>query len=175
MTHNLMITLTSLAALGACTTLGEVPTSRVATGTFHLANGLPAGTAVITASGDRLTLTLAATGLAAGAHGIHLHMVGKCETPGFSSAGGHLNPAGHQHGMNNPAGSHLGDLPNLSIDSQGRGVLSAQIGGTLSEAEAVLFDADGTAIVIHADPDDYKTDPSGNSGERIACAVLKRG
>lgn len=174
MTRNLTIALASLAALGACTTLGEVPTSRVATGTFHLANGLPAGTVLITASADRLTLTLAATGLAAGAHGIHLHMAAKCETPGFTSAGGHLNPAGHQHGKNNPAGSHLGDLPNLTIGSQGRGALSAQIEGTRSEAEAALFDPDGTAIVIHAAADDYKTDPSGNSGERIACAVLKR-
>jgi superoxide dismutase, Cu-Zn family len=174
MTRNLTITLASLAALGACTTLGEVPTSRVATGTFRLANGLPAGTALITASADRLTLTLAATGLSAGVHGIHLHTVGKCEAPGFTTAGGHLNPAGHQHGTSNPAGSHLGDLPNLTIDSQGRGVLSVQINGSLSEAEAALFDIDGTAIVIHAAPDDYKTDPSGNSGERIACAVLKR-
>lgn len=171
---NLTITLASLAVLGACTTLGEVPTRRVASGTFHLANGLPAGTAVLTASGDRLTLTVAATGLTAGAHGIHLHMVGKCVAPGFTTAGGHLNPAGHQHGTNNPAGSHLGDLPNLTIDNQGRGVLSAQINGPLSAAETALFDADGTAIVIHAAPDDYKTDPSGNSGERISCAVLKR-
>lgn len=174
MTRNLSITFASLAALSACTTLGEVPTSRVATGTFHLANGLPAGTALITASADHLTLTLAATGLAAGTHGIHLHMVGRCEAPAFTTAGGHLNPAGHQHGTNNPAGSHLGDLPNLSFDSQGRGVLSVQIAGPRSEVEAALFDADGTAIVIHAAPDDYKTDPSGNSGERIACAVLKR-
>lgn len=174
MTRNITFTLASLAALGACTTFDEVPTSRVATGTFHLTNGLPAGTAVITASGARLTLTLVATGLAAGAHGIHLHMVGKCAAPSFTTAGGHLNPAGHQHGTNNSAGSHLGDLPNLMIDSEGRGVLTAQISGPLSEAENVLFDADGTAIVIHAAPDDYKTDPSGNSGERIACAVLQR-
>jgi Cu-Zn family superoxide dismutase len=174
MTRNLTITLASLAALSACTTLEGVPTSRVATGTFHLASGLPAGTVVITASADRLTLTLAATGLSAGVHGIHLHTVGRCEAPGFTTAGGHLNPAGHQHGTSNPAGSHLGDLPNLSIDSRGRGVLSTQINGSLSDAEAALFDADGTAIVIHAAPDDYKTDPSGNSGERIACAVLKR-
>ena len=174
MTRTNTITLVSLAALSACTTLGEVPTSKVATGTFRLANGLPAGTAVITASADKLTLTLAVTGLAAGNHGAHLHMVGKCEAPGFTTAGGHLNPSAHQHGTKNPAGSHLGDLPNLTIDSQGRGVMSAQINGPRSEAEAALFDADGTAIVIHAAPDDYLTDPSGNSGERIACAVLKR-
>ena len=94
MTRNFTITLASLTALGACTTLGEVPTSRVATGTFRLANGLPAGTAVITASGDRLSLTLAATGLAAGAHGIHLHMVGKCEAPAFTTAGSTSIPPG---------------------------------------------------------------------------------
>lgn len=165
----------STALLAGCTSLGDVPTAKVATTTVYLANGLPAGTAVITAAGDRLTLNLAATGLAQGTHGAHLHMVGSCTAPGFTSAGSHLNPAARQHGSANPAGSHMGDLPNLVIDAQGRGVLSAQLGGDRSALETALFDSDGTALVIHALADDYKTDPTGNSGDRIACGVLKRG
>jgi Cu-Zn family superoxide dismutase len=164
-----------LVGLAGCTSLGNVPTAKVATGTLYLANGLPAGSVLVTAAGDELTLSVAATGLSQGVHGIHLHTTGTCTAPGFTSAGGHLNPMGKQHGTSNPAGSHLGDLPNLTIDAQGRGAFSAKLAGTRSETEASLFDSDGTAVVIHASPDDYRTDPSGNSGERIACAVLKRG
>ena len=169
-----MSSLVSAVLLAGCTSLGEVPTAKVGTVTVYLANGLPAGTAVITAAGDKLTVNMAATGLPQGIHGVHLHMIGACTAPGFTSAGGHLNPTAHQHGTNNPSGSHMGDLPNLVIDAQGRGVLSAQISGTRSEAEAAIFDSDGTAVVVHAQADDYRTDPSGNSGERIACGVVKR-
>lgn len=175
MAHLILGSIVAAALVSGCTSLGEVPTAKVAAATVYLANGLPAGTAVITAADDRLTLNLAATGLAQGIHGVHLHMVGACIAPGFTSAGSHLNPAARQHGSVNPAGSHMGDLPNLVIDAQGRGVLSAQIGGNRIELEAALFDSDGTALVVHAQADDYKTDPTGNSGERIACGVLKRG
>jgi Cu-Zn family superoxide dismutase len=167
-------TIVTALGLAACTTLGSVPPSRVAVATLRLANGAPAGEAVITAAGDHLTLSVAALGLPAGTHGIHLHAVGSCEAPGFTSAGGHLNPQGHQHGALNPAGSHLGDLPNLTVNATGAAAMRTDLAGTLSEAEAALFDADGTALVIHAGADDYKTDPSGNSGARIACGVLRR-
>lgn len=102
-------------------------------------------------------------------------MTGRCEGPAFTSAGGHLNPGEKQHGTLNPAGSHTGDLPNLNIVSNGAGTLSVELSGTRAELEAALFDADGTALVIHATADDYKTDPTGNSGARIACGVLTRG
>lgn len=164
----------SVLALAGCTTLGEIPTKRVATADLKLANGAPAGKAVVTAAGDRLTLSIAALGLPQGTHGTHLHMVGSCEGPAFTSAGGHLNPAGHQHGTLNPAGSHLGDLPNLVANAVGVGALSADLTGSRAAVAAALFDGDGTAIVIHADSDDYKTDPTGNSGTRIACGILKR-
>jgi Cu-Zn family superoxide dismutase len=91
--------------------------------------------------------------------------VGQCDGPDFKSAGPHWNPAGRQHGHDNPLGAHLGDLPNLSVGSDGRGTASFTVDGDMA-------DADGTSLVIHADPDDNKTDPSGNSGARIACAVL---
>lgn len=174
-----MIRFATTAALAAgllagCTTVGEIPTARVASATLYQANGAPAGTALLTRAGERLTLSVALAGLPAGEKGMHLHMVGKCEAPAFTSAGGHLNPHGKQHGSQNPAGSHLGDLPNITVNSNGAGAATAQLTGTSSELEALLFDADGTALVVHAAADDYKTDPSGNSGARIACGVLTR-
>ncbi len=164
----------SVLCLSACTSIGRVPTSTIATGTLHSANGALAGTVIIVAAGDAVTINLAAIGLAQGAHGVHLHAVGSCAAPSFASAGSHLNPHGKQHGSANPAGSHLGDLPNLVVDGSGAGAISAKLSGSRAELEVALFDTDGTAVVIHADTDDYKTDPSGNSGTRIACAVLKR-
>lgn len=158
----------------ACTTLGDLPNAVVGKADLKLSNGAPAGRVIVTASDEQVTLSLAALGMAPGTHGTHLHMVGSCVAPAFTSAGSHLNPSGHQHGTDNPNGSHLGDLPNIVISPDGTGTLSALLRGTRSNVEAALFDADGTAIVIHADADDYKTDPTGNSGGRIACGVLSK-
>ncbi|MFM5915927.1 MAG: superoxide dismutase family protein [Novosphingobium sp.] len=167
----------SILALGlcACTSVGQVPTAKLGSGTLYLPNGAPAGTVVLLAAGTELTVNVAAFGLPAGMHGMHLHAVGSCSGPDFASAGSHLNPHGMQHGTANPQGSHLGDLPNLSIDSHGAGAASARLNDDRAAGETAIFDGDGTALVIHAQPDDSKTDPSGNSGARIACAVLKRG
>jgi superoxide dismutase, Cu-Zn family len=113
-----------------------------------------------------------AAGLAPGHYGVHLHAVGRCEGPDFASAGAHWNPTARQHGRLNPQGPHLGDLDNLDVDESGAGRLEFRIvGGAISGPQG-LFDADGVAVVIHANPDDYRTDPSGNSGARIACGVL---
>lgn len=134
------------------------------------------GTATIVAGPrGRATLLVSVAGLAPGTHGIHLHAVGKCEGPDFTSAGGHLNPAGKQHGLHNPAGSHLGDLPNLTVGEDGTATLSHGLGMSGQALLADLFDADGTALVIHAGPDDQVTDPSGNSGGRISCGVFAPG
>jgi Cu-Zn family superoxide dismutase len=114
-----------------------------------------------------------AAGLPAGHYGVHLHAVGRCEGPDFVSAGPHWNPTGRQHGSLNPQGHHLGDLPNLDVDEHGAGRLEFTIAGATTSGPQGLFDADGTALVIHAGPDDYRTDPSGNSGARIACGVLR--
>lgn len=174
MTGKLAATVLFCSILTACASVRDLPTKRVASATLRQGNGLPAGTAVLTAASDRLTLSLALVGLPAGSKGMHLHMVGRCDAPDFVSAGGHLNPAGRKHGTDNPAGSHLGDLPNIVVNANGTAAASAQLTGSRAELEASLFDADGTAIVVHAGPDDYKTDPSGNSGARIACGVLNR-
>ncbi len=113
-----------------------------------------------------------ATGLPHGLHGIHVHAVGRCDPPDFASAGPHWNPAAKKHGLNNPAGPHAGDLPNVEVAANGA------LGATVTLAGATmagLLDADGSALVIHAQADDYVTDPSGNSGARIACAVIRPG
>jgi superoxide dismutase, Cu-Zn family len=111
---------------------------------------------------------------APGAHGIHVHAVGRCEPPAFTTASGHFNPAGKQHGLNNPQGHHAGDMPNIVFDAAGNATyeltdpdLSLAAGSANS-----IFDPDGSAVVIHAGPDDLVTDPAGNSGARIACGVL---
>ena len=168
--------LTALAiGLNGCASVGQIPSSKLADGTLRSSNGAPAGTVVLLAAGNDITINVAVIGLPQGIHGLHLHMVGSCDGPDFKSAGGHLNPHGMRHGTANPAGSHLGDLPNLVADSYGAGTVTATLRDSRSAIEAALFDSDGTTIVVHADLDDYKTDPSGNSGARIACAVLKRG
>ena len=112
---------------------------------------------------------ITAAGLPHGLHGVHVHAVGRCDPPDFKSAGSHWNPTSRKHGMNNPEGPHAGDLPNVEVAANGKlGATVVLPGATM----ASLLDADGAALVIHADADDYKTDPSGNSGARIACAVI---
>jgi superoxide dismutase, Cu-Zn family len=160
--------------LAGCQTVGEIPTERVGQATLKFANGLPAGTAQFYGNASQVSVALALTGFTPGVHGLHLHTTGKCDAPEFTTAGPHLNPAGHQHGTENPQGSHLGDLPNVTIDQSGSGVVNATVLGERAAVLAALFDGDGTAIVVHAGPDDYKTDPSGNSGGRQACGVVSR-
>ena len=111
-------------------------------------------------------LRIAVQGLSPGDHGLHLHAVGRCDGPAFQSAGAHWNPAARQHGHLNPQGAHAGDLPNLTVSANGHGAITFLVTG------GPLADADGTALVVHARPDDYRTDPSGNSGDRIACAMI---
>jgi superoxide dismutase, Cu-Zn family len=125
-------------------------------------------------AGDSLRVRVEATGLAPGAYGVHIHAVGRCDAPDFTTAGPHWNPTGAKHGKDNPQGMHKGDLPNLLVGSDGRGsfeysVTNAAIGG---RGPNVLFDGDGASVVVHASADDFRTDPSGNSGGRIACGVL---
>lgn len=160
------------STLASCATTGGPSNKALATATLLDADGAVVGNATILASGQHLTLRLDGQRLSEGVHGAHLHAVGRCAPRDFSSAGGHLNPTGRMHGHLNPQGSHMGDLPNLVIGADGKGGISAELPGTREGLEPTLFDADGTAIVIHANADDYRTDPSGNSGGRIACGVF---
>lgn len=133
------------------------------------AEGQPLGTVKLSKQGDTLFGVIGVTGLAAGERGMHIHMVGKCEGPDFASAGGHLNPDNKSHGLLEANGAHQGDLPNLIVrpDGTGQAVFVARTN------LASLFDADSASFIIHATGDDYRTDPSGNSGARILCGVLK--
>ncbi|WP_240330730.1 superoxide dismutase family protein [Sphingorhabdus sp. Alg239-R122] len=167
-----------LMALAACDNQRveppvEAARSQVARAELHMASGEAVGEAIIAQGSDGLLLTLNAENLPAGEKGVHIHMTGACKTPDFKSAGGHWNPQGAQHGLENPQGAHAGDLPNLVIAGNGTGILEASIaGGTVQEGDMALMDSDGAAFVIHAGPDDMKTDPSGDSGSRIACGVF---
>ena len=155
-----------LALVGACAPMAGPAVAAAARTVPLLAGDGKAIGEVAVAAGGAMRVRVLAGALPAGVHGMHLHETGLCTGPGFASAGGHLNPGGKQHGKDNPLGAHLGDLPNIEIDPATGGMASIPAVG------AVLADADGTALVIHAKADDYKTDPSGNSGDRIACAVI---
>ena len=134
------------------------------------ASGQTIGTVRAWQTAGGVTFRVNASGLPHGVHGVHVHAVGKCDPPDFASAGPHWNPTGKKHGMSNPAGPHAGDLPNVVVKANG--VLGATL--VLSAASmSSLIDADDAALVIHAAADDNMTDPSGNSGARIACAVLQ--
>lgn len=136
--------------------------------------GLSKATARATQAGDAIRLQVTAMNMAPGAYGAHVHTSGRCDAPGFESAGGHWNPTNHQHGKDNPRGMHKGDLPNLMIGADGRGTMEVTIPhSSLAGPDNRMLDADGAALVIHAAPDDYRTDPSGNSGARIACGVFR--
>ena len=138
------------------------------------ADGQRVGTATLQETPHGVLVTLDLTGVPSGTHAFHIHEVGKCEPP-FATAGGHFNPGAQQHGMMNPAGMHAGDFPNIEVPASG--TLKVQVlarNVTLGEGKNSLFDADGSALMIHAGPDDYKTDPAGNAGARIACGVITK-
>jgi len=138
------------------------------------AQGQVVGQASASRDGGAVKVLLTVRGFAPGTYGVHLHQMGRCDAPDFASAGPHWNPGGRQHGRLNPQGPHLGDLPNLQVRANGAGRVAFDVpvpAVTATDANPLL-DADGTAIVIHAAADDERTDPSGNSGARIACGVL---
>lgn len=159
--------------LGACTTMADMPTERVGEATLSFGNGLVAGSAQLMQSGTGLSVMVAVNGVEPGPHGFHLHTTGKCEAPDFTSAGGHLNPYMKKHGTKDPMGPHLGDMQNLEVGPSGTATATVDLPGEREGSLAQIFDADGTAVIVHAGADDYMTDPSGDAGGRIACGVLK--
>lgn len=137
------------------------------------ADGQQVGTVTLTEAGTGVQLAVQVEGLPAGTHGIHIHETGTCTPPDFTSAGGHFNPTQQQHGLENPQGPHAGDLQNLEVGQDGSGsatLLNERV--SLDAGQNSLLDADGSAIVVHATADDQVTDPSGNSGARIACGTV---
>jgi Cu-Zn family superoxide dismutase len=147
-----------------------------ATATFINAEGAEVGAVTLTQGESGVTLDGELTGITPGEHGFHFHQTGDCDaTTQFESAGAHFNPTDHQHGLENPEGPHAGDLPNVTATEAG--IVDVELTSdsiSLTEGDpAYVFDDDGTALVIHADADDNVTDPSGNSGDRVACAVVE--
>ncbi len=136
-------------------------------------NGELRGQATLSQRPDGTVVRARIEGMPPGTYAIHLHAVGKCEGPKFTTAGGHFNPTMKMHGRDNPMGPHLGDLPNVVVGPGGTGTVDFTVPMLmLVGGPGPLLDADGAAVVLHAGPDDYKTDPSGASGDRIACGVL---
>jgi Cu-Zn family superoxide dismutase len=135
----------------------------------------PVGYVILWDKGSGVGLELHLHGLTPGEHAIHFHQAAKCETPDFKSAGGHFNPEGKKHGFDNPDGHHAGDMTNFKVDGEGQAEVQLEDKDvTLKDGPHSLFSNGGTAMVIHAKADDYKTDPSGNSGDRVACGVITK-
>lgn len=134
------------------------------------ASGQTIGTVRAWQTAGGVSFKIDARGLPHGVHGIHVHPIGRCDPPDFSTAGTHWNPSGREHGLNNPKGPHDGDMPNVTVAANG--VLQETVvlpKATMGE----LLDADGSSIMIHAGADDYVSQPAGNSGTKIACAVIR--
>jgi Cu-Zn family superoxide dismutase len=162
----------SLVLVAGCATMtGERGTA--ATAELKNARGETVGTANLTEGDGKVRLVVQAKGLTPGPHGIHIHAVGRCEPPAFTSAGGHYNPLGMKHGLESPDGAHAGDLPNLTADANGNASYEATTDRiSLREGLLSIFDGDGSALVIHEKGDDQKTDPTGESGGRVVCGVI---
>jgi Cu-Zn family superoxide dismutase len=165
-----------LSAVGVSLVLGITLTNSAAAqarATLHDAAGRDVGSVTLTPASSGSLVHLELHGLPPGWHGVHVHAVGRCEAP-FQTAGSHWDVGGHAHGPFGAHGPHSGDLPNVLVGADSSATVEFVASGlALSGAENAL-DADGAAIVVHAGRDDYRTDPSGNSGGRIACGVLER-
>jgi superoxide dismutase, Cu-Zn family len=173
--RNLLLVPALLGLCAAAALAGTAP--KAASAKIMNAQGMQIGTAKLKAVKDGVQISANVTGLSAGEHGIHIHTVGKCEGPDFKTAGGHFNPTSAHHGMNNTMDPHphAGDLPNLTVDAKGKGSISfLDKGVNLSDGANSLFHDGGTSLVIHAKADDLMSDPSGNSGDRVACGVIEK-
>ncbi|MGE0565234.1 MAG: superoxide dismutase family protein [Pseudolabrys sp.] len=171
MKSKLIMSVAAFAILFAATSAAPAQTAKAS---LKNAKGEDAGSVTLTQTPSGVLLSLSVKGLPAGEHAFHVHGVGKCEPP-FTSAGGHFNPGAKKHGLMAAEGHHAGDMPNLHIPASGAltvEVVNAAI--TLDKGKPnSVFGPNGTAIIIHAGKDDYKTDPTGEAGGRIACGVIQ--
>ena len=176
MKRNLLIFGLVLAMAGLSSAESVVKTHPQAKATLINAERKEVGTATFEDVPGGIKIDLQVSGLSAGPHALHIHSVGLCEPPDFKSAGPHFNPAHKQHGKQNPEGPHAGDLADLIVRPDGTGDYDALVPGitVFGEGENSLFHPGGTSLVIHASPDDNKTDPAGNAGARIACGIITR-
>jgi len=173
-----VLTALSLSTIVVATASAANKGVEYASATLKNANGQTMGVASFTEDATSLLrVKVDVKGLSVvGPHGIHIHAVGNCSHGAtlFSGAGEHHNPLGREHGLNNPLGAHAGDLHNLEVNASGAGHLNDSTDrATLSPGPTTLFDADGSTLVIHVAQDDQVTNPTGNSGAREACGVIK--
>ena len=174
-TAMLVLAATLTAMLAASAASAHKSSLGQATARIMDANGATVGEAKLVQKGDGIRVRVRVEDLEPGKHGIHIHSVGACDPATFASAGPHFNPESRRHGLLNPAGAHAGDLPNLVVRESGVGVLRTTTErASLLPGPKSLFDADGSALVIHAAEDDQTTDPTGNSGSRVACGVIEK-
>ncbi|WP_310474620.1 superoxide dismutase family protein [Sandarakinorhabdus sp.] len=174
-----MIALLALAACGpkleSLGRVGGAPPSLMLSTRLLTADGNSLGEVELLQMAEGVQLIATVKGLPAGQYAMHLHAVGRCVGPDFASAGPHFNPANKQHGRDNPMGAHAGDLPNLTVTDKGLGEMNLMLPGLrLADGDAPLIDADGAAVVLHARADDYRSDPAGNAGTRIACGEVRK-
>jgi len=165
----------SLIALTVVLAITALPSAAKTKVELKDAQGKSVGSVILWEQGTGTGLQLQLHDLPPGEHAVHFHQTPKCDVPDFKSAGGHFNPEGKKHGFDNPEGHHAGDMKNFTVDAQGKADAKLEDKEvTLGEGAHSLFSNGGTAIVIHAKADDYKTDPSGSSGDRIACGVITK-
>lgn len=149
------------------------PQAQTATATLAPTAGNTAkGTVTFTQKGDKVVVDAKLTGLTAGGHGFHVHEKGDCSASDGMSAGGHLNPSGKPHGDPNASDHHAGDMPMLHADASGNAMLSAELGPMT--VGSGITDIVGKSVIVHKDADDFKTQPTGNSGARVACGVINK-
>ena len=166
-----------VAVVLTCILCGLAQTKAMKKKTIELkdSKGNDVGAATIVSKGSGVEVKLNLKDLPPGEHAVHFHQNAKCDPPDFKSAGGHFNPTGKQHGFDNPQGHHAGDMRNFTVKENGTAKATVTdddvVLGTGSEPNSLLANG-GSSIMIHAKADDYKTDPSGNSGDRIACGVI---
>jgi Cu-Zn family superoxide dismutase len=165
-----IVCLASLTALlGACASM-ETAGPRAEATLDARSGSKVSGTVTFAPAGQKIRVEARVAGLTPGEHGFHVHEAGDCSAPDASSAKGHFNPAGRPHGHHGGSERHAGDMPNLVADASGNATLSAELDMmSLTEGPAGILKR---SVVIHADPDDYKSQPAGNSGKRVACGVI---